>query len=318
MELTKRAHIAQRPPADGQMEREAKMSHRNMTRLAVIAACGLGALSATAAPPGSLPFGAYDPGGDFTNDNALAIEHVFLPWEDVFLPSLNDADAYAQERNRALVVTVEPWTWTRDERNTAAVLQAGIADGSYNANMTAICSVLATLQSPVTLRWAHEMDEDNGQFIWAGWQPDTYVAAYRQMIDVCRAAAPGINVMWSPLGDEGMEAYYPGDDYVDLVGVSVFGLQAFDQAEFGHDRTFTEILGPRYARAAAFGKPVVVAEVAYSGSAAYVANWENELRKPRPEYPELVGVLYFNQKEVYPWPDDLGLPDWRQAFRVTN
>jgi endoglucanase len=303
------------------MEREAKMAHRNMRTLAgiaVIAACGPGVWSASAAPPGSLPFGAYDPGGDFTDDNALAIEHVFLPWEDVFLPSLNDADAYALERDRALVVTVEPWTWTRDERNTAAVLQAGIADGTYDANMTAVCSVLGTLQSPVTLRWAHEMDDDNGQFIWAGWQPDTYIAAFRQMIDVCRSAAPNINVMWSPLGDDGMEAYYPGDDYVDLVGVSVFGLQAFDQAEFGRDRTFTEILGPRYERAAAFGKPVVVAEVAYSGSEAYVANWEAELRKPRPEYPELVGVVYFNQKEVYPWPNNLGLPDWRQAFRVTN
>jgi endoglucanase len=297
------------------------MAQRNIhlfTCIALVAACGLTTLPATAAPPGTLPFGAYDPGGDFTGDSAVAIEHLFLPWQDVFLPSLNDADAYALARNRALVVTLEPWTWTRDERNTPEALQAGIADGTYDGNMTAICSVLGTLQSPVTLRWAHEMDDDNGQFIWAGWQPDTYVAAFRQMIDICRAVAPDINVMWSPLGDEGMEAYYPGDDYVDLVGISVFGLQAFDQAEFGRDRTFTEILGPRYARAAVFGKPVVVAEVAYSGTQAYVDGWESELRKPRPEYPELVGVVYFNQREVYPWPDNLGLPDWRQAFRVTN
>lgn len=288
-----------------------------MSTIVVVAAVA-NASAVIAAPPGTMPFGAYDPGGDFSSDGEVIIEHVFLPWEDVFLPSLNDADAYAKARNRALLVTLEPWTWTRDERNTPGFLRAGIADGSYNANMTAVCDVLGGLESPVTLRWAHEMDDDNGQFIWAGWQPDTYIAAFRQMIDVCRASAPNINVMWSPLGDDGMEAYYPGDEYVDLVGVSVFGLQAFDQLNFGKDRSFTEILGPRYARAATFGKPVVVAEVAYSGTAAYVDAWENELRQPRPEYPSLVGVVYFNQKEVYEWPDDLGLPDWRLDARVTE
>lgn len=277
----------------------------------------IGAVPALAAPPGPMPYGAYDPGGDYTDDGALVIEHLFLPWEDVFLPSLTDADAYALARKRALVVTVEPWTWTRSERNTPAILQAGIAAGTYDGNMKAICDVLGTLQSPVTLRWAHEMDDNDGQFIWAGWKPEDYIAAYHRMIDICRAAAPAIQVLWSPLGDEGMEAYYPGDDYVDLVGVSVFGFQAYDQLNFGKDRSFTDILGPRYERAASFGKPVVVAEVGYTGKADYVAAWENEVRKARPEYPRLVGVVYFDQKEVYPWPDNLGLPDWRLDERVT-
>jgi endoglucanase len=280
--------------------------------------CALAGGAALAAPPGPMPYGAYDPGGDYADDGELVIEHLFLPWEDVFLPSLTDADAYALARNRALVVTVEPWTWTRSERNTSAILRAGIAAGDYDGNMQAICDVLATLKSPVTLRWAHEMDDNDGQFIWAGWEPADYIAAFHRMIDICRASAPAIQILWSPLGDEGMEAYYPGDDYVDLVGVSVFGLQAYDKLNYGRDRSFTDILGPRYARAASFGKPVVVAEVGYSGSAAYVEAWENEVRKARPEYPELVGVVYFDQKEVYPWPDNLGLPDWRLANRVTE
>lgn len=285
---------------------------------ATVLLVAVSAAMAAEVPPGPLPFGAYDPGGDFTTAPEPVIEHLFLPWEDVFLPSLTEADAYALERNRALVVTIEPWTWTRSERNTAEYLRSGIAEGTYDANMKAICDVLGTLKSPVTLRWGHEMEDDNGQFIWAGWDPADYVSAFRRMIDVCRASAPSIQVMWSPLGEEGMEKYYPGDDYVDLVGVSVFGFQAYDRLEFGHDRSFTEILGPRYERAAAFGKPVVVAEVGYTGTQAYVDDWQAELRKPRPEYPNLVGVIYFDQKEVYPWPNDLGLPDWRFAFRVTE
>ncbi len=283
---------------------------------AVLLAGSFSLTAALAAPPGTVPFGVYDPDGDFMSDGDVTIEHLFLPWEDVYLPSLNDADAYAMDRNRALLVTLEPWTWSRSERNTARYLRTGIFDGIYDANMTAVCSVLSTLNSPVTLRFAHEMDEDNGQFTWAGWNPDDYVNAYRRMIDICRVAAPHITFMWSPLGDDGMELYYPGDEYVDLVGVSVFGLQAWDQAKYGHDRTFDEIFAPRYENAVAFGKPVVVAELGYVGDEGYVEMWDNSVRQEKPEYPSLVGVLYFNYPEVYPWPEGFGFPDWRVKNQV--
>lgn len=269
-------------------------------------------------PPGSIPFGVYDPDGDFSNSNPVVIEHLFLPWEDVFLPSLNDADAYALDRRRALLVTLEPWTWSRSERNTAQYLRRGIAAGTYDANMKAVCDVLGTLKSPVTLRFMHEMDDASGQFIWAGWQPDEYVSAYRRMVDLCRSSAPNISVMWSPLGDAGMEAYYPGDAYADLVGLTVFGLQAWDRAKEGGDRTFDDIFAPRYARAAAFGKPVVIAELGYVGNAAYVESWKNAVRQEREAYPSLVGVVYFNQREVYPWPEGFGLPDWRIKNQILD
>ncbi len=275
-------------------------------------AAGLGGASAVlAAPPGTMPFGVYDPGGDYAADPEVTVEHLFLPWEDVALSSLVDADAYAMARNRALVITIEPWTWTRDDRNTAAFLRTGIREGYYDSNMRSICQVVDTLESPVTIRWAHEMDELNDQFIWSSWAPQDYIDAYRRMIDICREAAPRINVMWSPLGDENMAQYYPGDDYTDLVGITVFGLQTYDHIVTGGDQSFTDILGPRYERAASFGKPVVVAELGYVGDAAYLADWESEVRQPRPEYPSLVGVFHFNQEEVYPWPYDLGFPDWR-------
>ncbi|MGB3146490.1 MAG: glycosyl hydrolase [Paracoccaceae bacterium] len=289
----------------------------NSSFAAALAAFGWLAITpALAAPPGDLPFGAYDPDGDFVDDPVPVIEHLFLPWEDVYLPSLNDADAYAQARGRALLITLEPWTWSRNDRNEAGYLQKAIFSGAYDENMRTICGTLASLKSNVTLRWAHEMDDDNGQFIWAGWPPETYIKAYRRMITICKDVAPNISYMWSPLGDEGMEAYYPGDDLVDIVGISVFGLQKWDQDKYGHDRTYQEIMAPRYTRAATFGKPVVVAELGYSGTQAYVDDWENTVRVSRADQPQLVGVVYFDQKEVYPWPEDYGLPDWRLNYRV--
>lgn len=271
---------------------------------------------AIAAPPGELPFGAYDPAGEYTDDAALTVEHVFLPWEDVALGSLLDADTYALERKRALMITVEPWTWTRDERNTADFLRNGIAQGYYDANMRNICAVVGTLESPVSVRWGHEMETSDGQFIWSAWTPDDYISAYRRMIDICRAEAPDANFVWSPIGLEGAEAYYPGDDYVDLVGLSIFGYEPWEQAILGRTLTFSEVLQERYDRVKGFNKPVVVAEVGYSGSAAYVTDWDSTVRAARPDMPQLVGVVYFNQPEVYAWPNDFGYPDWTPAGRV--
>ncbi|MBA3911027.1 MAG: beta-mannosidase [Rhodobacter sp.] len=273
-------------------------------------------LALPAAPPGSLPFGVYDPEGDFISDSEVTIEHIFMPWEDVDLNSLLEADIYALERNRALMITIEPWTWTRDERNTANFLRNGIEGGYYDANMRGICNVIATLQSPVSVRWAHEMETDDGQFIWSNWNPADYISAYRRMIDICREAAPKINVVWSPIGLENANEYYPGDDYVDLVGLSIFGLEAWEIEILGGAKTFDELLDERYNRVKVFGKPVIVAELGYSGKADYVALWESQVRKQRPEMPLLVGAAYFNQPEVYDWPDGYGLPDWRINNRV--
>lgn len=275
-------------------------------------------LKASAQTPvvGAVPFGVYDPDGAFSADPSITVEHLFLPWEDVSLQSLHDADSYTVARHRALLITIEPWTWSNSARNTPENLRAGIFSGLYDQNMRAICSVIGTLESPVTVRWAQEMEDGSSRFIWAGWKPVDYIAAYRRMIGICRNAAPRARYMWSPKGLPGLEQYYPGDSYVDIVGVSVFGYQPADQAEVGHNQTFDEIFAPRYQRVAGFGKPVVVAELGYSGNQEYVDAWNARVRQSSEAYPQLVGVIYFNQREVYPWIGQVGLPDWRFGHNI--
>ncbi len=61
-----------------------QIAKRSFTALAVILI--FGATATYAAPPGDLPFGVYDPDGDFSDDSKVVVEHLFLPWEDVYLP----------------------------------------------------------------------------------------------------------------------------------------------------------------------------------------------------------------------------------------
>jgi len=262
--------------------------------------------------------GAYDPHGDYTNDANSKIEHIFLPWEDVDLATLSVADDYAKQRGRSLLLTIEPWSWARDWRVSPENLLSGILAGRYDANMSAVCSAAAQLKSPVTIRWAQEMDDKNGQFTWAFWNADGYVKAYRHVIDVCRKYLPNAKYMWSPKGDEGLQAYYPGDKYVDVIGLSVFGYQPYDKLEVGHDTTFVERTKPGYDRVAGFGKPIAIAELGYEGDDSYVRNWASEANKPHAEFPAMTAVVYFNDLEVYPWPRKVGRPDWRVADHPLN
>lgn len=257
--------------------------------------------------------GAYDPHGDYANDSNSKIEHLFLPWEDVDLTSLAAADAYAQERGRSLLISVEPWSWARDWRVSPEDLLSGILAGRYDSNMSAVCSEAAKLKSRITIRWAQEMDDKTGQFTWSFWKPEDYVKAYRHAVDICRKTLPSAQYMWSPKGDAGLEAYYPGDNYVDIIGLSVFGYQPYDKLTAGHDTTFVERTKPGYDRVKSFGKPIAIAELGYEGDDDYVRDWAKEANQPHAEFPDMTAVVYFNDREVYPWPSGVGRPDWRVA-----
>ncbi len=103
----------------------------------------------------------------------------------------------------------------------------------------------------VFLRYAHEM---NGSWYPWGQQPEAYVASFRQVAAAVHAGAPGTQMMWAPsyaggypfLGggyhadpaapgvldtdgdgvlterDDGYAPFYPGDDAVDWVGMSLY------------------------------------------------------------------------------------------------
>ena len=268
--------------------------------------------------PGEVKFGAYDPHGDFSTQKNLDTEGLFLPWEDVDLDTLRVADDYALKRGRKLLITIEPWSWNEDWRLTSDQLRAKVMAGEYDGNIKAISKIVATLKSPVIIRWGQEMEDKTGRFSWSNWPAKDYIAAYRRVADQFRKDRPDVQIMWSPKGEDGLDKYYPGDNYVDLVGLSVFGFQPFDQRAFGGPRTFAEALQPGYDRVKQFQKPVWVAELGYEGDAQYMQPWINTVTAKNQSFPSLQEVVYFNDREVQAWPYGLGHPNWRVHKEITE
>src|SRR3954463_4554055 len=129
---------------------------------------------------------------------------------------------------RLPMMTWEPWNHTTPSANPYS-LQA-IAAGEFDAYLSAQGKALAAVGAPVAVRFAHEMNGD-----WYPWgqgangnAPADYVAAYRHVHDVVTAAgASNVVWVWSPITvisrpGVPLEPLYPGDEYVDWVGLSVY------------------------------------------------------------------------------------------------
>ncbi len=276
--------------------------------------------SSVASQAGASPkikLGVFDPGAAFGKAD-LQIEHIFMPWAGVDLKSLDAASRYAADRKRELLVTLEPWSWDRSLPDSADDLKRTIIAGRYDPEIRAICGKLGSLGTSTTVRWGHEMDLKNARYPWANWNPGDYVAAYRHFVEVCRAAAPRLAFMWSPRGEHDLLDYYPGDGYVDVVGISVFGLQAYDKAAFGAERDFVALFGPSYELAATLKKPIVISEFGCSGDKTYVTRCMDLSVSTLGRYPLLAGVVYFNDLEPGQWPAAYGRPDWRMKAETAS
>lgn len=147
----------------------------------------------------------------------------------------------AADAGAAHLLTLEP----RD--GLEAVTDEAIAD------VIELLREVNTLGVPVIVRFAHEM---NGSWYEWGQQPAAYVATFRRLAEAVREHAPGSVMMWAPNygggypfvggansaqpgtadaqaldtdadgavtpADDPYAPYYPGDEYVDWVGMSLY------------------------------------------------------------------------------------------------
>jgi beta-mannanase len=259
----------------------------------------------------SVAIGVYDPHGAFKTTHGIAIEHVFIPWENVDVSSLKLVEQYAHSRGRRLMVTVEPWSWSSPVQMAPDQLRKNISEGHYDQTIDAICSQIADSKTPPLVRWGHEMDLSSGRYPWSNWKPADYIGAFRHVVDRCRRIAPKAVFIWSPRGDLHMNDYYPGDAYVDIVGLSIFGLQAYDRQAFGGERSLAELLGTSYGTAEVHKKPIMIAEYGCSGDDEYVKRCSDFSPAVLAMFPLLQSVVFYSREETADWPQAYGRPDWR-------
>jgi hypothetical protein len=199
---------------------------------------------------------------------AVAVSFADFPFaaED---PALIAAAAeQLRQEGGTLLLTLEP------QQGLAAVT-AERAD-----ELAAMLAGFNTSGVPVIVRFAHEM---NGSWYPWGQQPAEYIDAFRRVSDAVHGRAPGSAMMWAPnyaggypfaggahearpgtagfaaldttgdgvitSDDDPYAPYYPGDDAVDWVGMSLYhwgSTYPWGESEMPEDGKFVEQLTGAY------------------------------------------------------------------------
>ncbi len=127
-------------------------------------------------------------------------------------------------------------------------------EGGYDDVIKKYCNWAKTVDRPIYLRLGYEFDGPHNQL-----EPSEYVLAYRRIVDMMRAeGVDNVAYVWHsyaapPYKGYDVSDWYPGDDYVDWVAISVF-FQPYDDLST-HKET-NDVL----AFAKAKKKPVMIAE----------------------------------------------------------
>lgn len=234
-----------------------------------------------------------------------AIVHWFQHWGSGENRFRADWVANVSAAGSVPMITWEPWAKPdglyADPQQTEFRLEAILA-GEFDVYIRSWADGAATYGGPLLLRFMHEF---NGEWYpWSiglhGQTPAQFVAAWRHVHGIFEAAgATNVSWVWSTIrGFSDPGPAYPGDDVVDWVAATVLntGVPAF-----GGWLAYGFLIGDLYDRLEAYGKPVMLAEVATTADGDTAVWWDDLLATVRRDQPLVRAVVAFDM----PYNDDI-------------
>jgi beta-mannanase len=233
----------------------------------------------------------------------------FFNWNDPDL--LVQIKAFLDEsrqKRRVPLLNLEPFANETEGRSNSNLLN-DVRAGHYDQRLRALGEVLAAEPSVVLLRFGHEMDK-TGQYAWSFVKPKDYISLYHYVYEALNSSdIPHVRWVWSPAGSPEAYRFWPGNSYVDLIGISAYASRAWTA-----DRSlesFSEILERNRWLQRRYSRPLLVAEAGVSGSAADQQSWLQDALIAMSRYPEVCGLVYFQAPQPSWMPLPTGHEDWQ-------
>lgn len=234
--------------------------------------------------------------GVFTNIYADPVVNLKLPiekaWDNGYTPFINLTTRYNSGKTAEM-----------------------IANGDADQQLHALAQIYANLaNSHQKMTFFAPLQEMNGDWVPYGTDPVNYIKAYKRMQNIFAAeGVPSDSALWvfapnsaSSAGDPPFESYYPGDEFVDVVGFSSY--------QFGYCSiplpnvwdTLDNLYGQYLVRMTAMAptKPIFIAQTA---TTAYTDDGKdvnaknqflNDMYNYFANYPSVRGVMYYNRWEA--------------------
>jgi endoglucanase len=268
--------------------------------------------------PEPVKLGVYDIPRTFDNINTVSYEETWCFWDKYNADRKNRRGSTSLSvqlkamvaKGRTPLVTIEPWSVA--SIGTADSLLPDITAGKYDLLIKALAKDINSVGTPCYIRWAPEMEFTASEYPWAHQAPSDYIAAYRHFVARFRKTAPKSVMVWSPVGNDGLQAYYPGKDVVDYVGFSLYEVPAASTTWFGHPMSFDQWMQNKYPRLVQFNKPLILTEFGVADTPENQKKWLLDAFGATVNYPLLQVLVYFNAQDLHSWEKwgAKGAPNW--------
>ena len=225
---------------------------------------------------------------------------------------------YVRSRNQTPMLTWESWDWN-GTASQPAYSDASITAGNYDSYITNWAQSAKAFGTTVYLRWGAEM---NGN--WNPWDPGVngntaadYVAAWRHIHNIFTAVgAANVRWLWTPItqytGSTPLASVYPGDAYVDMVGVDGYNWGTTKPTTSW--QSFSQVFDPTITGITALtSKPLWITEVASTEVGGDKAAWITDMMHTIAVDPRIQGFVWFDANKETDWRINSS-PAAQQAF----
>lgn len=207
-----------------------------------------------------------------------------------------------------------------DGEDTEYSLQ-NIIDGDFDEDLSTWCGNARAFGTHLIVEYGTEVNSDS--FVWSGIHnggkrtdgygdasmpdgPERFKDAYHHIIQICRDEG-ATNITWVFHMDSAnhpdepwnrAENYYPGDEWIDWIGVSIYG--AYEPKSLYVD-VFSRLMDTAYSQIIDFApdKPVIIAEfgTAKNNLVLDQTQWAKDalMSLDTERYPNLIGFSWWNE-----------------------
>jgi len=252
--------------------------------------------------------GVYDYYSYLVNEEPITVEHLFVAFDNLRDGRFKKDFQKVIERGHDVIVSFEPFHLP-DGGIDSNCLQS-VIDGKYNNDLNDFFSIIMSTNQRIYLRYAHEMEIPITRYAWQSQDPVDYIHSYRHFMTYIKPWPENIKRVWGPAGDRGSIEWYPGDDLVDYISVTIFGLSDKNITDPDKQESFSTIYNRKSWRFRFNDKPLFITEFGVKGSEEFQTKWLEDAALVIRENPKIVGINYFNMTDNPQAWGEVKPPDW--------
>ena len=210
--------------------------------------------------------------------------------------------AYA--RGKTLELTLQ----TADNGDGGGNMVYEVLNGEYDAFLKDYAEVIADFGHPVLFRLGNEMNGDWCPYSAYHTAKDTLIfkAFYRYVYGFFEAAgADNVLWVWNPNGRSYPDfkwnhelAYYPGDEYVDVIGLTAYNTGTYYRSAGERWQEFDELYDDLYTRyLAQFGQPLMITEFASASMGGDKVRWVTDMFEHIGNLDQIKIAVWWNSRD---------------------